>query len=151
MNNYIKRAVRYFLYLIIMLTIIIGVLVLTGYSSLYLNTETLSELDLTKFYMLLAAILILSAIYPKLGYVNKTFPNVNKDKLNDEFNRIGIVKIKEIGNITYYRYGSVGRRLMVRFDDTFTIQFNDNNIVADGTRVMVVRINPQIEYSTENK
>ena len=138
MNTYIKRSIRYFVYLAIVFGIIATIMALTG------NTEFTSIsgfLESSSFLILISTMVLFSALYPKMGYTNRVVAKIaNIERLEGDFKRIGICKEKELGNVSYYRYESTAKRIMTRFDDTFTIQYNENGAIIDGTKVMVARV-----------
>ena len=150
MKKYFIRAAKYFIYLSITWLLILSIMLATGYASF--DAGNISEIFQTNnFGILLLIVFGFSAIYPKIGYVYKQVPKINdKKKLEDELYRIGIIKVKEEGNKTYYRYESFSRRLLVKFDDTIVIEFGDNYAIIDSNRVMASRIWTKIEYVTLN-
>lgn len=149
MKKYFKRALRYFLYLSIIWLILVSIMIATGHSTF--SSASITDILMTRnFLVLIVVVVLFSALYPKMGYINKLTPKiVNRALLEEEFARIGIILCKEEGNIVYYQYESKAKRFMVKFDDTFTIQYNENSAIIDGNRVMIARIWSKIEYVIE--
>ena len=150
MKKYFIRAAKYFIYLTAMWALVLSIMFATGYVNV--DVSSLSELmKSTNVYVLIVVVLAFSGLYPKYGYINKQVPRINnKQKLEEELYRIGIIKVKEEGNKTYYRYKSTSRRLLVRFEDMIIIEYRDDCAIIDSNRVMASRIWPKIEYVTLN-
>ncbi len=147
MKTYLKRSARYLIFLILVWAVVIALLFSTGSASTSFGSYT-DIFSTTNFLVLACAVIAISLLYPKMGYINKLIPSkLDVDKFEQELLRIDIVKVKSVGNVSYYRYKSKYRRFMVKFDDTFTVEFNEDNTIVDGNRVMIARVWTQIDYS----
>lgn len=150
MNVYVKRAFKYFLYLMVIFALIIIIMMVTGTAENQFTS--MRELFLSeRFVILFGVMIVFSGLYPKFGYVNRRISKINnRERMESDFKQMGIVKIKEVGNVVYYRYESFSKRLITKFDDTFTIEFGNNYSILDGTKVMISRAWSPIEFATRD-
>ncbi len=150
MGKYFSRALRYFLYLVIIWAVVLTLLLVTGYASV--GVSDLNELFASNnFLILVAVVLVFSALYPKLGYVYKTIPTIsNRTEMEEMFEKIGLYKFSEQNGLVTYRYKSTFRRVIMRFDDEIVIQFGNDFAIIDCNKSMLARVWRIIENVSTN-
>ena len=147
-RKYLSRVVKYLVYLIIILTIIIGIFSLTSdtgfsYSNLFRPGTG---------FQIAVFLVVVSIIYPFFGYatkkvyLNKSYEQ-DKVKIKDVFERNNYKMECEGADFVKYRPKSHFLRVMRMFEDTITLSFSDNPISLEGQRKDVYRIARMIEYA----
>lgn len=147
-KKYFSRAGKYFIYLILMLVIIIGIFTLTSKAQDF-RYENLFRPG-TGGQMLLFLVAI-SLIYPLFGftrkkvYINRSYAE-EKEKIKEIFFNNRYVVVSEEQNRVEFRHSSTFVRFMRMFEDTIVIDGSDNPIVLEGPRRDLLRFARHIEY-----
>ena len=148
-KKYLIRVAKYFIWLIVILLIVIGIFTITSKSDGF-RYENLFRPG-TGGQMLLFLVVI-SFVYPLVGYgkrkvyLNKSYTE-DKDKIRQIFLNSKYVVTSEEGNIITFRHSSTFARAMRMFEDTITIDGSDNPIVMEGLRKDLIRFSRSIEYT----
>ena len=123
-QQYITRAAKYLVYLVIVFILVIGIFALTTKQSFNFSSLFREGTEIQILIFLLA----MSFIYPFFGfakkrvYLNKTFVQ-DKEKIVDVFTRNNFVAEYEGPECMTFRHKSVFMRLMRMFEDKITVNF----------------------------
>lgn len=138
-NRYLVRAGKYFVRLVLLVAVLCGILIVTGYTS----WETLQAVRRTdRVYLLLGAFIVFPLMYPFFGFVRREV----RGSLDG--NREVIVKLLEVNG---YRLVSdspermvfranPAKRAMLFGEDAVTIAAEPGYITLEGPRREVVKV-----------
>ncbi|PKO96738.1 MAG: hypothetical protein CVU12_03940 [Bacteroidetes bacterium HGW-Bacteroidetes-7] len=149
--QYITRAAKYMVYLVVVFILVIGVFALITKQSFNFSSLFREGTEVQIIIFLLA----LSFIYPIFGfskkrvYLNKTFAQ-DREKITDVFTRNNFVQDNEGPDYVTFRHKSAFMRLMRMFEDKITVNYSDNPIALEGMRKDVYRIARMIEYAVRD-
>ncbi len=145
--RYFLRAIKYLLFVSILLSIIVLILFYTSEHSSNIMPWQLFE---GKYSQLIIFIIAISAIYPIFGYQKKEIIIGNSPDLIDEITRVmknyQYNEEKIDGNIVTYRHRSFVVKLFRQFEDRITITFKEDGFAdIEGIRKDIVRISSALE------
>ncbi len=143
MGLYFSRALKYFLKLVIVIAVVLGVLAALG----MLNTQGTSLLE-TLIYswrggVLAGAIVLFSFLYPKISFDTVDVRGdvaTNRDDVVNAFANYGYSLDKEKNGVMTFRANSRLRRLLWQFDDAVTVRQENRYIRIEGTKKVVPRV-----------
>lgn len=147
--KYIIRAVKYFLYVSVLLAVVMSVMIATGFVQADLALMFKDGYDsFGKIALMFAAV---SAVYPYFGYMKRDIAVAGEDKdlrpqIIAMMEEKGYVLEKNEEDVFTFRSRSVVSRVLRTWEDriTFTKQFGGYS--AEGLRREVVRVAGRIEY-----
>ncbi len=153
--RYLKRALKYFFVLIV---ILLAINLLIG-DSIFLELSIVDALKAMasseRHIKLFAVIVILSALYPLFGYVKRRVVgsvDENRDQIIAAFDSVGFHLVREEDGVLYFRASNVVHRALLIFEDEIKVWQSGDEIVLDGIRRGVARVNYRIDmYITNSK
>lgn len=147
-SRYIRRVVRYMIYLTVLLFIIVAIfsLVTKQDFSLYNIFRPGTGIQLLLFTV------AISLIYPFFGYVNKrvylpTSFEEEREKIDQIFKENRYRLDCDGSTSLKYRHTSPFIRVMRMYEDAIVIDISDNPIKLEGSRKEVYRMVRIIEYA----
>lgn len=107
-------------------------------------------------WMLLAALALLSAFYPKFGYVSRTVEadiSADRDVIIKAFGQDRYVLVRETPGVSMtFRASSVWRRLWMTFDDAVTVKAEAEGAVSiEGIRKEAVHAQFRVNTYINNR
>lgn len=150
--RYFIRSVKYFVYCVAFISLIIYIMVLTGYVSPDIKTMFTHGYDsVWRMALIVAAV---AAFYPRIGYGKRTaYGNGNVDELKDMI--VGIMDrhsyrlvAQEPGKLVFVKRSPI-LRLMKLFEDRTIISSSLGGVEIDGITKDVVRIKSAIEAAQQ--
>lgn len=151
-KKYFTRVAKYFVYLIIVFTLVIAIFSLTSGQQGFKYTNLFQP---GTGWQIALFLVVMSLIYPLFGfavkkvYLNKSYEQ-DKEKIKDVFERNRFKLVCEGKEFVQYRHSSPFLRFMRMFEDTITVNFSDNPIKLEGLRKDVYRISRMIEYAVRD-
>lgn len=137
MERYPIRVVKYFVYLTVLLSVVLGIFYLIDANSISFN-----EMKTTRGLLMFGVIFILVLLHPVMGYVKKTLvfdANQKGDEVDKVMNMCGYTKILDTPQTKQYRATTLFKRLNHMFEDQITITTADEVSIMTGPRKDVVR------------
>lgn len=151
--KYAIRSLKYFLALCVLCVALMTLMIATGTSALTLE-QTLHELlHSDRYVMLFGAIVVLSALYPKFGFVVRTIRGSiaeNHDQIVNAFKAGGFSLHSQKEGVMVFRANSVVGKLMLLWEDEITVSQQGEQLVIDGIRRGVARVAYRLEAYIEN-
>lgn len=155
---YIRRAVGYFIKLVILVGVLYLLMYATGTARVSADQMFGELFNSNNGFMLIGALVLLSAFYPKFGYISRTVKadlTADREMILNAFHADNyIVASEKQGESITFRSGSIFRRLWMTFDDKVTVKTTEEGIIIEGMRKEVVyaqfRINTFNNSNNEN-
>lgn len=142
---YLKRAVKYFIQLLIVFIGVYLLMYLLGASSI----ETLFEVFATsRGLAMLAVIIVLSLLYPKIGYIDRNIqldPVNQRDAVLKTFDLCDYQLVSESDVEMIFRKESQWGKLKMLYEDKIVVTKFENTINVAGNRREVVRLEYRIK------
>lgn len=152
--KYVIRAVKYFIYIAVLASLMLTILVL--WQGTAFDIDTLFVQGMTSVYKILGLFAAISAIYPAISYQKRT---VNHPGSWDE-DKKRIIRILEdrkysverdnAGELTFVASGNFTRALRM-FEDRITMNETGGVILVEGHRKDLARILPAIEQEFRDR
>lgn len=153
--RYFIRSVKYFFSLCVLCIALMALMLVTGTSALSFDDTIYAMLHTDRYLMLLGAIVILSALYPKFGFVVRRFEGdlvKDRQQIINAFKSGGFELRSEQDGVMNFRAGNLIQKLMLLGEDEITVSQQENCIVLDGIRRGVARVQYRLEsYLEMNK
>lgn len=154
--RYLIRSIKYFIYYMVFLAVILLMLILFGAADWDLGTLFRDGADsLWKIAVLFAAF---AAVYPKIGFTARTVTaQAGKKEVIDTvlayMKQLGYILEKEEQGIMTFRQTSIPSRLSRMYEDRITIRYEEGTVSIEGLRKDVVRISGGLEFriNTEDR
>ena len=146
--KYIIRALKYFCYLIIFLTLIILALVLTGFVEADLSKMFVNGYD--SLWQIALIMLVFALLYPRLGYGTRTAhifgsPEELRGDVVPVMERLGYRLEKEDGTGWTFRRRSPVSRALKMWEDRITLSVTDAGVKAEGLTRDLARVISALE------
>lgn len=140
--KYLIRSVKYFIALCVLYLIIMALMLLTN-TSVLTPSETFSALvHSTRGQVLIVAVVLLSALYPKFGFIRRQeIGSLRKNReqiLNAFVSRASPVRESEHEMV--FRADSLFKRLTLLFEDEIRVTQTGEWITIEGIRRGVARV-----------
>jgi len=136
-EKYVIRAVKYLIRLLVLLAALFLLMMITGTSRVPASQLFAEIFWTTRGLLLLVAVVLLSAAYPKLGYVERSVAAPLEEyrrQVLDTFELGGYRLDREEGNRMFFRAASPLRRVMMLGEDPITVTGADGQIILTGPR-----------------
>ena len=147
--KYIVRAVKYFIWFILILAIMLCIMAMLGIVEA--NPEAMFRDGLKSVWQIAALFLVVSLIYPLSGFMKKDvvipgeYPEI-RDGVIKCMESKGYVLESEEGEDMKFRLRSKAARAFKMFEDRITLTRTSSGFEAEGLRKIVVRIAGALEY-----
>ncbi len=151
--RYLIRSIKTFLYFTLIFIVIVAVFVISGMTEF--NIETMFRDGYKSLWQILAIMVVIAAVYPKLNYV-KSFPGIkgnlgsNRVQISEIMHDFGYVEEKESVEKMTFRQIHFSARLSRKFEDRITFEQDGDRISVEGLRKDIVRIVSRMEYRLGN-
>lgn len=154
-SQYIRRAVGYFIKLIVLVAVLYLLMFVTGSTRVSAAAMLHEMFSTSRGVMLIAVLALLSAIYPRFGYVKRTVKadfNTNRDEILNAMHKSGYILVSELsGRQMVFRADSMLKKLVMSFDDTITVTAADDaSVTVEGPRKTVVPVQFRIDTYVNN-
>lgn len=141
--RYLIRSVKYLLALTVLYLAVLLLMTLTR-TSLLTPVETLTMLvHSTRGQVLIAAIVLLAALYPRFGFVRRRVAgnlHTDREQIVRAFEAEGFVLRSERPDELIFRGGSLLKRLGLLFEDEIRVTGQGDGLQLDGIRRGVARV-----------
>ena len=154
-GQYIRRAAGYFIKLVVLVGLLYLLMFVTGTARVSAEFFFRELFTTPRGILLMAALAVLSAFYPKFGYVSREAEAdivADRDAIINAFHAAGYVMAGEVpGESMTFRAGSFLRRLWLTFDDRVTVWTFGGGIVIEGIRKEAVHAQFRINTYIQNR
>ena len=150
--KYIIRALKYFCYLIIFLTLIILALVLTGFVEADLSKMFINGYD--SLWQIALIMLVFALLYPRLGYASRTAhisgsPEELRGDVVSVMERLGYrLESEQDGSWSFLRRSGFSRALKM-WEDRITLTTGGAGLEVEGLTRDLARIVSALEATRE--
>lgn len=135
--KYLIRSVKYFIALCVLYLIIMALMLLTN-TSVLTPSETFSALvHSTRGQVLIVAVVLLSALYPKFGFIRRQeigSLRKNREQILNAFVSEGFKPVRESEHEMVFRADSLFKRLTLLFEDEIRVTQTGEWITIEGIR-----------------
>ncbi len=139
-NRYLIRAAKYFVYLLVIFTVLFGLLLLTKTAS-WATLGAIVHSD--RVWLLAAAFIGLPAVYPLFGYVKREM-SLDYDRRREQIERVAAMNgyrvVSETPDSLVFRAESGMKRAALQFEDRIVIRRDGRHVSIEGPRKEVVRL-----------
>jgi hypothetical protein len=149
MNDYIRRAAKFILYLAFIFILVLFILPMISKGKM--PSISFNELlNNQKFVLFFGFLLAYSLIYPAVAFtkvkrhLNGSF-NENRAIFEKVFETLQYIKTDETPERTVYRRKSQFSRFIQWYEDGIVIHTNENPVIISGLRKSVVRIDRMVD------
>ena len=149
MKDYIRRAVKFILYIVIIFLVVLGLLPLLLHGKPVVDSfrELVGN---SRFATVFGLLIAYGFVYPLAAFMrmkrhlNGSFAE-NREKFERAFAALNYIKTEETAEKVVYRKKSIVGRLLQWNEDSITVYTNENPVVMTGFRKSVVRIDRLID------
>ncbi|MGN0189479.1 MAG: hypothetical protein ACI395_08195 [Candidatus Cryptobacteroides sp.] len=147
--KYFVRAVKYFVYLVVIISLILAILVLIGAAEA--DISTMFRNGYNALWQIALIFAVIAAIYPKFGFITRDAIMTgtlqeNADRVRNYMASKEYVFESENGNVLTYRHRGFISRLSRMFEDRITITLSEEGgAKVEGLRKDAFRIAAGIE------
>lgn len=147
MNRYLIRSVKYLVWLTVLFILIFTVMVATG------TTRAGDELEITAIFneifgssrgvLMICVILVLAALYPRFGFVNRTVgvrAATAHDDIIKSFDMSGYTLVGEENGSMIFRAATPLKKAMLLYEDQIVVTLAGEIAYIEGIRKEVVKI-----------
>lgn len=146
--KYFLRSLKYFCALCVLCIVLMGLMLMTGTSALSLDDTLYVMFHTDRYLMLAAAIVVLSALYPRFGFVVRKVEGdmeLNREQIINAFRSAGFsLRSEEDGEMTF-RADNFLRKLMLLGEDEIKVTQYGQWIALDGIRRGVARVEYRLD------
>ena len=156
--KYLIRSVKYFIYLVVIISLILAILVLIGAAEA--DISTMFRNGYNALWQIAILFAVIAAIYPKFGFITRDAAMTGSlqektDRVRNYMASREYVFESENGNVLTYRHRGFISRLTRMFEDRITITLTEEGATVEGLRKDAFRIaagieNRPVEMSEEN-
>ncbi len=147
--KYIIRAVKYFIYVVVLVTLILAVLVLTGFVSS--DIDVMFRNGWRSVWLILGVFACVSAFYPRFGYgrrhvrISGEYSEIRQSVIDYMASR-GYRLEKELGENLFFRSTSVFRKIARVWEDRITAERCLGGFTLEGPTKDILRLASGLEY-----
>ena len=151
--KYIIRAVKYFVYIIILLSIIMGILILV--KAVPADIDQMFKNGWKSIGQIAILFAAIAAIYPKFGYVKREvmipgeYGEIRQGVIGYMTDRGYKLESEDGENLTF-RLRAVLNKIMRTYEDRLTFTRNLGGFVIEGPNKDIVRVIRGLEYKFRN-
>ena len=140
-QRYVVRAVKYLIRLLVLLAALSLLMMLTRTSRVSADQFFAEIFFTTRGLLLLVAVVLMAAFYPKYGYVERSVEgNLEEYRRHvvESLEKGGYRLDREEGNRMFFRAKSPLRRITMLGEDPITVTGADGRIILNGHRKQIV-------------
>lgn len=153
-SHYIRRAAGYFIKLIVLVAVLYLLMFVTGSTRVSAAAMLHEMFSTSRGIMLLGALAVLSALYPRFGYVKRVVKadfRTNREEILNALRKNGYILVSEqSGRQMVFRADSFFKKLVMSFDDAVTVTDSGDTITVEGPRKAVVPVQFRIDTYVNN-
>ena len=142
-NRYLIRAIKYLIWLLLLVALILALLIGTG-TSRYGFEETLGELfGSARGALMIGMILLLALLYPRFGYTVRAVRAdmaANRDKILKAFEASGYRLESETPEGMLFRAATPLKKATLLWEDAIEVTGDGKYTLLEGVRKEVVKI-----------
>lgn len=141
--KYFIRSVKYFLSLCVLCIALMALMLVTGNSALSLDDTLYAMFHTDRYAMLLGAMIVLAAVYPKFGFVvRKVEGDVeqNREQIINALRTSGFSLRSEADGVMTFRADGFMQKIMLLGEDEIKVSQYEQWIAVDGIRRGVARV-----------
>lgn len=154
--RYFIRALKYLVFLLVMLVVFVWIMTLLDKNITmsvweYIGYKFRGEGGMIMFL----ALVVLSALYPLFGYMSKRVSSCNlkedEVRIHNAMLVYGFKYVGERDGVQVYRTMGILRRVMLRFEDTIELRQVGDSVEFYGLRSQVARVTFQLQGYLNSK
>ena len=143
-GTYLLRAVKYFIWLVILIALIFVLMNITGYSQV--GYDQLNILYTTTQGRLVILLVVgLSLVHPLIGFTKRSIPRVKTADLILFMQNMGYRLEQKEGKVMTFRSRRKVESLLSRFDNKLVIDNSGDRTVIEGARKRAVIVAYRLE------
>lgn len=146
--KYLVRSVKYFFALCVLCIALMGLMLMTGTSALSFDDTLYAMFHTDRYLMLFVAIVVLSALYPRFGFVVRKVEGdveLNREQIVNAFRAAGFSLRAEEDGVMSFRADNFMQKLMLLGEDEIKVSQYGQWITLDGIRRGVARVQYRLE------
>ena len=141
-SRYFVRAVKYFLWLVVLFFVLFALMILTGTSKVGFSQGMELLLGSKSGWFLMTVVVVLSLTYPGFGYIKKYYRlplDDYRDKVMTAFSMSGFILVSESNNKMVFRAEKIVKKAAMFWED-ITVEGSGNYIEMEGNRRELVKV-----------
>ena len=118
--KYFVRSLKYFCALCVLCIVLMGLMLMTGTSALSLDDTLYAMFHTDRYLMLFTAIVVLAALYPRFGFVERKVEGdveENREQIVNAFRSSGFSLRSEEDGVMVFRADTILQKLMLLGED----------------------------------
>jgi hypothetical protein len=149
MKDYIRRAAKFILYIVLIFFVVLGLYPLMKYGK-PLQDSLRDLLSNSRFTTMFGILMVYGMLYPMIAFVkikrhlNGSFEQ-NRDKIERAFEKLEYVKTEDVPGKVVFRKKSQFARLVQWHEDEITLNTGENPVIISGFRKRVIRVDKLID------
>jgi hypothetical protein len=149
MKEYIRRAAKFILYILIIFFVILGLYPLLSHGK-PLTVSMHEMFQNSRFTMMFGILIAYGLLYPLITFVrlkrhlNSSFEQ-NRAKFERAFERLDYIKTGETPDRIIFRKRTQFARFVQWYEDEITVYTQENPVIISGFRKWVIRIDRSID------
>ena len=146
--KYFVRSLKYFCALCVLCIVLMGLMLMTGTSALSLDDTLYAMFHTDRYLMLFTAIVVLAALYPRFGFVERKVEGdveENRQQIVNAFRSSGFSLRSEEDGVMVFRADTILQKLMLLGEDEIKVSQYGQWIVLDGIRRGVARVQYRLD------
>ncbi len=146
--KYFVRSLKYFCALCVLCIVLMGLMLMTGTSALSLDDTLYAMFHTDRYLMLFTAIVVLAALYPRFGFVERKVEGdveENREQIDNAFRSSGFSLRSEEDGVMVFRADTLLQKLMLLGEDEIRVSQYGQWIVLDGIRRGVARVQYRLD------
>ena len=146
--KYFVRSLKYFCALCVLCIVLMGLMLMTGTSALSLDDTLYAMFHTDRYLMLFTAIVVLAALYPRFGFVERKVEGdveENREQIINAFKSAGFSLRGEEDGVMTFRADGPLRKLMLLGEDEIKVSQYGQWIQIDGIRRGVARVEYRLD------
>lgn len=146
--KYFLRSLKYFCALCVLCIVLMGLMLMTGTSALSLDDTLYVMFHTDRYLMLAAAIVVLSILYPRFGFVVRKVEGdmeLNREQIINAFRSAGFSLRSEGDGEMTFRADNFLRKLLLLGEDEIKVTQYGQWIALDGIRRGVARVEYRLD------
>ena len=149
MKDYIRRSLKFILYIALIFFIVLGLYPLLKYGK-PLPVSLRELLDNSRFTTMFGILMVYGMFYPVIAFVkikrhlNGSFEQ-NRPKIEQAFEKLDYIKTEDVPGRVVFRKKSQFARLVQWHEDAITIYTIETPVIISGFRKRVLRVNRLID------
>ena len=147
--KHLIRSIKYFFYFVLLTTLIICALVLTGLAEG--DIDTMFRGGVSAIWKMALLFVAIAAVYPKVGFItrkistDKSWSDMRNEVIGFMKERQYDLESEENGTVTFRQRGTANR-LRRMYEDRVTITVKEDGLEMEGLRKDVFRLAANLEY-----